>query len=1288
MGDVIRGKRTITLKQKVKSVRILATGTQFQGNSPANITLKAIAQNFDAVGYSWIKLSTNKQISTAQQITIKNAEIDVVDTYRVEVKDSKGDLYQDTISLTKVTDGKPGDVGKRGQIPVQREWKQGDTYYNNDSVMDYIYHRATDSWWRLRDGYNEVKAGVNPSNEFVQLNSLEHLALSYIIAENANLAGFIFKDNKLISQLPNVDNPNLIIDGVNGKITAKDADIKGHIEATSGKFTGEINATSGNIKNVNATNLTVENLNATNGTIKNIKGENIDINGGTFKGKVIFEDGSPALDTIDQKVKEGVDSVQVGGRNLFLLANQVKDHTYVAPYSFSFKNSAHSNVRIFNERKDITFNKGDKVVISYMVRGQLAKSEKLESSLRLGFNKAGTLTTYQYIYPGVENPKDMEWYKVKHILEITDTVNLWTFQIYNHRWSTDPEGGYYFNSIVEYKNIKVERGIIDTDFTEAPEDIESQMQDQEIYIEYSVDGKTNWHYPATSSDVYYRQKKGNGAWSANIRIAGLDGKDGANGEKGANGANGKDGKYQVQQYAKNTSLTVAPTSGWANAIPTSSDSEYIWMRTGEVKPPATAPTAWSAAMRITGNRGADGKDGKNGKDGVDGKAGKFSIYNFAKNTSLTSAPTTGWMATPPTISATEYLWQRIGDVVPPATAPTSWSNAVRISGPIGPAGKDGTNGKDGEKGSKGDNGKDGVNGTNGKDGKYVVVQFAKNSSFTTAPTTGWSTNQPTITDKEYLWMRTGEVTPPATAPTAWKTATRISGIRGQDGANGEDIKGVNLLSIKHLNEDKYIDTNGKEINNGTDFVAYLDYQEVIPTKPYYVGYFAIGAVNGGDSSSIDIFYYNASKAFISKQTFDNDKGQGIYQPKKLTIPASAKYVRFNFWNNANEYGLRIKLEQSDVATPYSPSYEDFGSALAPLQQTEIIGGTITTGVLGVSNNNRDIVAGLTGEGFSSNTDTVIWAGANHDKKHLAPFQVKADGSIIANNGKFSGEIDIKSGVVDGFLKVGSNAGVNGGKNIFSGGEGEYYEEWGEDIVFYVGEDANIPESEADRYLRYYVTESGYVYANSGQIGHWELGDKYLFNMYNQGVIVGPSSYRGGGIRNHQYVKDEHMYAVKIDDYPLSTKTRNLPEDKVKRDFGYIDIVGIDMYYDSIEDKVHPPTGISLKNAVISGFGVKTHIEYTNSRNIQDEETVIFDNNSAVLVVEMPKQQYVWEGKKVTIKALYPNSVLEVWIGAGKGFISYYGLSSSTKLIFGGKGVCVTMIYANDHWVVLHNTNWP
>lgn len=214
MGQV-HGSRTIRLRERINSVRIQATGTQFQGNTPANLTLKAVPYNFTAVSYAWYKGTGTTAVGTNQNLIVANTQVAAVETYRVVVKNNQNQEYEDVISISKVIDGPQG---RPGQLPIQREWKVGEVYRNNDDVVDYIYHRITDSWWKLKGGYNNVTAQENPTNEFIRLNAMEQLAVNILIAENANIAGFVFKDQKMISQSPSLSNPNLSLDGVNGEL--------------------------------------------------------------------------------------------------------------------------------------------------------------------------------------------------------------------------------------------------------------------------------------------------------------------------------------------------------------------------------------------------------------------------------------------------------------------------------------------------------------------------------------------------------------------------------------------------------------------------------------------------------------------------------------------------------------------------------------------------------------------------------------------------------------------------------------------------------------------------------------------------------------------------------------------------------------------------------------------------------------------------------------------------------------------------------------------------------------
>lgn len=70
---------------------------------------------------------------------------------------------------------------------------------------------------------------------------------------------------------------------------------------------------------------------------------------------------------------------------------------------------------------------------------------------------------------------------------------------------------------------------------------------------------------------------------------------------------GKDGQWRKFQWAKNTSTTTDPTSGWQDTPMTAAAGEYVWIRSGIVVPPATAPSSWDTATRLTGDRGAAGE---------------------------------------------------------------------------------------------------------------------------------------------------------------------------------------------------------------------------------------------------------------------------------------------------------------------------------------------------------------------------------------------------------------------------------------------------------------------------------------------------------------------------------------------------------------------------------------------------------------------------------------------------------------------------------------------------------
>lgn len=232
-------------------------------------------------------------------------------------------------------------------------------------------------------------------------------------------------------------------------------------------------------------------------------------------------------------------------------------------------------------------------------------------------------------------------------------------------------------------------------------------------------------------------------------------------EKGDPGAAGNWTSYvfksSVTQPTTPTGTATTP-SGWVDA-PTAAGT--WWMSKATVNGTTGVAGAWSVPIQVTGVNGTNGTNGTNGANGTngnDGNDGQYTAYNFAKNTSITTAPTAGWAASPPALTSGEYLWMRTGTVIPPATAPTVWNTAVRISG------EKGDKGDTGGKGDVGDSitGKmlfrdpeffSGLNGcstyNNAGNGTVVITRVAKPSD---CPTTSGYCLQITQMERHLLGM--------------------------------------------------------------------------------------------------------------------------------------------------------------------------------------------------------------------------------------------------------------------------------------------------------------------------------------------------------------------------------------------------------------------------------------------------------------------------------------------------------------------------------------------------------
>lgn len=181
----------------------------------------------------------------------------------------------------------------------------------------------------------------------------------------------------------------------------------------------------------------------------------------------------------------------------------------------------------------------------------------------------------------------------------------------------------------------------------------------------------------------------NYTWSL---IRGNDGKDGANGKDGIAGKDGVGIKTTVITYAISTSGTIAPTTGWTSSVPGLVKGQYLWTKTVWTYTDNSSETGYSVTYIS--------KDGNNGNDGIAGKDGVgilTTTITYAGSTSGTTAPTSGWTSTVPTVEAGSYLWTKTVWAYTDNTSETGYSVAkMGNTGPTGPAGAPGTNGAPGK----------------------------------------------------------------------------------------------------------------------------------------------------------------------------------------------------------------------------------------------------------------------------------------------------------------------------------------------------------------------------------------------------------------------------------------------------------------------------------------------------------------------------------------------------------------------------------------------------------------
>ena len=254
------------------------------------------------------------------------------------------------------------------------------------------------------------------------------------------------------------------------------------------------------------------------------------------------------------------------------------------------------------------------------------------------------------------------------------------------------------------------------------------------------------------------------------------------GDAGKDGVAGKDGlglQSTTISYAKHTSASVPPSTGWQAQVPTVPAGQYLWTKTVWTYTDNSSETGYSVARM--GQDGAKGNDGIAGKDGV---GIKTTLIEYVVSTSGTVRPTSGWSTTIPSVPAGQYLWTR-----------TTWTytdNTTEQGYSVARMGQDGAKGNDGVAG------KDGVG------LKSTSVSYASSTSGTTPPSTGWNTQVPSVPAGQFLWTKTVWTYTDNSNETGYSVAKM-----GQDGAKGNDgIAGKDGVGIKTTHIEYAVNTSG------------------------------------------------------------------------------------------------------------------------------------------------------------------------------------------------------------------------------------------------------------------------------------------------------------------------------------------------------------------------------------------------------------------------------------------------------------------------------------------------
>ena len=197
--------------------------------------------------------------------------------------------------------------------------------------------------------------------------------------------------------------------------------------------------------------------------------------------------------------------------------------------------------------------------------------------------------------------------------------------------------------------------------------------------------------------------------------------------------------------------------------------EYVGFYTGELAEAPSDPTMYKW----------------NKVKGEDGVGLKSTEIFYVGSTNGQTPPGSGWQTTVPNVPQGQYMWTKI--------VWTYSDDSIKTAYSVGKIGANGANGNDGLPG------KDGVGIAD------TLIEYAVNTSGTVRPTSGWTTNTPSVPQGQYLWTRV--------TWTYTDNTTEQGYIVARQGANGAD--GKDGVSVKTITTTYQAGTSGTTPPTGT-----------------------------------------------------------------------------------------------------------------------------------------------------------------------------------------------------------------------------------------------------------------------------------------------------------------------------------------------------------------------------------------------------------------------------------------------------------------------------------------